>query len=108
QALQQEHDEQQVAKYSAVIKSLAAQYWNRPPSARNSMVAEFRISLSPFGDVLDISMVKSSGNDEFDRSVIQAIKRASPFSELKQLDRRVFEQYFRRIIFRFKPEDLVR
>ncbi|WP_257283105.1 cell envelope integrity protein TolA [Endozoicomonas sp. SESOKO1] len=107
-AQQLEHDQLQQAKYAALIKSLTSQYWNRPPSARNHMVAEIRISLSPFGDVLDITMVTSSGNDEFDRSVIQAIRRASPFSELKNLDRRIFDQYFRRITFRFRPEDLVK
>ena len=107
-AQQLEHDQLQQAKYAALIKSLTSQYWNRPPSARNNMVAEIRISLSPFGDVLDITMVKSSGNDEFDRSVIQAIRRASPFSELKDLEWRIFDQYFRRITFRFRPEDLVK
>lgn len=107
-AQQLEHDQLEQAKYAALIKSLTSQYWNRPPSARNNMVAEIRISLSPFGDVLDITMVKSSGNEEFDRSVVQAIRRASPFSELKDLERRIFDQYFRRITFRFRPEDLVK
>ncbi|WP_257293582.1 cell envelope integrity protein TolA [Endozoicomonas sp. YOMI1] len=107
-AQQLEHDQLQQAQYAALIKSLTSQYWNRPPSARNNMVAEIRISLSPFGDVLDITMLQSSGNDEFDRSVIQAIRRASPFSELKGLERRIFDQYFRRITFRFRPEDLVK
>ncbi|MGI2027077.1 TonB family protein [Endozoicomonas acroporae] len=107
-AQQLEHDQLLQAQYAALIKSLTSRYWSRPPSARNNMVAEIRISLSPFGDVLDITMLKSSGNDEFDRSVIQAIRRASPFSELKNLERRIFEQHFRRITFRFRPEDLVK
>ena len=101
-------DQLEQAKYAALIRSLTSQYWNRPPSARNNMMAEIRISLSPMGDVLGITMVKSSGSDEFDRSVIQAIRRAAPFSELKNLERRIFDQYFRRITFRFRPEDLVR
>ena len=101
-------DQLEQAKYATLIRSLTSQYWNRPPSARNNMMAEIRISLSPMGDVLGITMVKSSGNDEFDRSVIQAIRRAAPFSELKNLERRIFEQYFRSITFRFRPEDLVR
>lgn len=101
-------DQLEQARYAALIQSLTSQYWNRPPSARNNMVTEIRISLSPAGDVLEISMVKSSGSDEFDRSVIQAIRRAAPFSELKNLERRIFDQYFRRITFRFRPEDLVR
>lgn len=107
-AQQLEHDQLEQARYVALIKSLISQYWNRPPSARNNMVTEVRINLSPFGDVLDITMLISSGNDEFDRSVIQAIQRAAPLSELKDMDRRVFDQYFRRITFRFRPEDLVR
>ena len=101
-------DQLEQAKYATLIRSLTSQYWNRPPSARNNMMAEIRISLSPMGDVLAITMVKSSGNDEFDRSVIQAIRRAAPFSELKNLERRIFDQYFRSITFRFRPEDLVR
>ena len=105
---QAEHDQQQVAQYSALIKSLASQYWNRPPSARNNMVAEVRISLSPFGDLLDITLVQGSGNEPFDRSVIQAIRNAAPFSELRNLERRVFDEYFRRFTIRFRPEDLVR
>ena len=101
-------DQLEQARYAALIQSLTSQHWNRPPSARNNMMTEIRISLSPAGDVLEISMVKSSGSDEFDRSVIQAIRRAAPFSELKNLERRIFDQYFRRITFRFRPEDLVR
>lgn len=105
---QAEHDQQQVAHYSALIKDLASQYWNRPPSARNNMVAEIRISLSPFGDLLDVAMVQSSGNEAFDRSVMQAIRNAAPFPEFRKLERRVFDEYFRRITIRFRPEDLVR
>ena len=107
-AAEAEYKDQQVAQYSALIKSLASQYWNRPPSARNNMVAEVRISLSPFGDLLDIALVTGSGNEEFDRSVIQAVKNAAPFPEFKKLERNIFDEYFRRITIRFRPEDLVR
>ena len=105
---QAEHDQQQVAKYSALIKSLASDRWNRPPSARNNMAAEVRISLSPFGDVIDVTLVQSSGNDSFDRSVIQAVQNAQPFTELRNLERRIFDEYFQRFTIRFRPEDLVK
>ncbi|MFK0572987.1 cell envelope integrity protein TolA [Endozoicomonas sp.] len=108
EAQQLEYDQLETAKYSALIESLTARYWNRPPSARNHMLATVQISLSRFGDIIDIRLVKSSGNDEYDRSVTQAIRLAAPFSELKNLDGRIFDQYFRRITFNFSPEDLVR
>ena len=103
-----EYEQQQVGQYSALIKNIASQKWNRPPSARNNMVAEVRISLSPFGDLQDVILVAGSGNDDFDRSVVQAIKNAAPFPEFKKLERHIFDQYFRRITIRFRPEDLVR
>ena len=107
-AEQLEHDQIEQAKYVELIRQLASDSWSRPPSARNGMETEVRIKLSPFGDVLDISMTRSSGNSSFDQSVVQALRRASPFSEIRNLERRIFDQYFRQITFIFRPEDLVR
>ncbi|WP_252179406.1 cell envelope integrity protein TolA [Endozoicomonas sp. 4G] len=107
-AEQAEKEAAEVAYYSELLNNLIAQNWNRPPSARNNMVALVQLSLSPFGDLLEVRLLEGSGNDAYDRSVIQAIQRAAPFPELKKLERRVFDNNFRRVNFRFRPEDLVR
>ena len=107
-AQQLENDQIEQAKYVAIIKSLISHNWNRPLSARNQMVADIQITLTPFGDVRSVSKIQSSGNEEFDRSVIQAIQLSTPFRELRDMDRRLFDQYFRQFILRFKPEDLER
>lgn len=107
-AEQAEQEAGEVAYYSELLKNLIARNWNRPPSARNNMVALVQLSLSPFGDLLEVRLLEGSGNDAYDRSVVQAIQRAAPFPELKKLERRVFDNKFKRINFRFRPEDLVR
>ncbi len=107
-AEQEEKDQAKADYYVGVLRGLVAQNWNRPPSARNNMVAVVKLQLSAFGDLLSVKLVTSSGDDAYDRSVVQAIQLAAPFRELKDLERRVFNNKFKTFEFRFRPEDLVR
>jgi len=92
----------------ALITQTIERHWSRPASARNGMVVELRLGLVPTGEVIDVSVVKSSGNVAFDRSAVAAVKRAKQFAELQQLPPNVFNEYFRRLRMKFKPEDLRR
>ncbi|UYM16782.1 cell envelope integrity protein TolA [Endozoicomonas euniceicola] len=105
---QAEKDAAEVRYYSELLNNLIVNNWNRPPSARNNMTALLQVTLSPFGDLLEVKLLEGSGNDSFDRSAVQAVQRAAPFPELKKLERRIFDANFRRFNFRFRPEDLVR
>ena len=107
-AEQAEKDAAEVRYYSELLNNLIVNNWNRPPSARNNMTALLQVTLSPFGDLLEVKLLEGSGSDSFDRSAVQAVQRAAPFPELKELDRRIFDANFRRFNFRFRPEDLVR
>lgn len=55
-----------------------------PPSncAGQLLVIEIKIYLSLMGTIEEIKVMKSSGSQEFDKSVIVAINYASPFEEL--------------------------
>lgn len=99
---------QAVAYYSALLNGLVSQQWHRPPSARKNMEALVQVSLSRFGDILALTLTKSSGDEAFDQSVIRAVKQAAPFVELRKMDRTVFDFAFRQFNFRFRPEDLVK
>lgn len=105
---QVQKDEAEVAYYSGLLSNLIINNWNRPPSARNNMTALLQVTLSPFGDLLEVKLLDSSGSEAFDRSAVRAVQSAAPFPELKKLDRRIFDASFRRFNFRFRPEDLVR
>jgi len=97
-----------VAEYAGIIKRIISQNWQIPPSARNGMMTEVRLQLVPTGEVVAANIIQSSGNDVFDRSVLQAVERADRFTELQDLGNTVFERNFRTFTLVFRPEDLLR
>jgi len=99
-------DDSNVKSYSELIRERVEQNWSRPPSARTGMVSEFVIDMLPNGQVVNITLTKSSGNAAYDISAEQAIKRVERFIEIKNIPIDVFEKYFRRFKFVFNPEDL--
>lgn len=102
-------DRAAVASYSALIQRDIENNWNRPPSARRDMRVTLMIQLIPSGDVINVSVVDSSGNAAFDRSAVDAVRRAGKFPYLQQLANKspeVFDRNFRHLQLVFKPEDL--
>jgi colicin import membrane protein len=67
-----------------------------------------QLQVVPTGEVVGITIVESSGNSAFDRSVEQAVERAERFPELQDLDTPIFERNFRTFSLLFRPEDLLR
>jgi colicin import membrane protein len=105
-------DEQQAQKNTVITNDVAAQIrakisqaWRYPPSARPDMRVEVRIQLVPTGEVINVSLVTSSGNEALDRSVLAAVKRAQPLPV--PADGRLFEQQFRNFSMGFSPKDAV-
>ena len=94
------------ASYAALIQQTVVNYWSRPPSARNGMEVLLALQLIPTGEVVSVTVVKSSGNTAFDRSAVNAVQKAEQFPELKDLPLREFEKSFRRFRLLFRPEDL--
>jgi len=87
--------------YQAIVNN-----WSRPPSARNRMEATLLVELVPTGDVVNVTVVRSSGDAAFDRSAEAAVRAARRFEVPRESD--MFERYFRRFTLLFRPEDLLR
>lgn len=98
--------EQMSASYAALIRNTVTNYWSRPASARNGMEVVLSIQLVPTGEIVSVSVVRSSGSTAFDRSAINAVEKAGSFPELRNLPSREFEDSFRRFQLLFRPEDL--
>jgi colicin import membrane protein len=97
-----------VSQYVSIIQNLIRQNWVIPPSARCNMVAVVELRLTPVGDVVNNTIVQSSGDAAFDRSVLQAVDRVGSFPEVRELPNPVFERNFRRFTLTFQPQDLLR
>lgn len=98
--------EEMSTSYAALIRDTVVSYWSRPPSARNGMEAMLAIQLVPTGEIVSVSILRSSGSVAFDRSAMNAVQKAASFPELQNLPGREFEKTFRRFQLLFRPEDL--
>jgi len=94
------------ARKVALNQQTVVNYWSRPPSARNGMECELSVQLVPTGEVVSVTLIRSSGNSAFDSSAINAVKKAGAFPELQKLPSAEFEKNFRRLNLIFNPEDL--
>lgn len=100
------NDAANVKSYNALLAERVEQNWSRPPSSREGMVAVFDIDMLPNGQVVGVTLTKSSGNFAFDNAAEQAIRKVERFVEIKDIPIAVFEKHFRHFQFAFNPEDL--
>ena len=99
-------DETVANSYMQLIRQRLSENWNRPPSARRDMETLIASKLVPTGRVVGVTVLASSSDAAFDRSVEQAAFKADQFEELQQLEPRLFEKYFRTVKVTFSPQDL--
>ena len=79
--------------------------WRRPVAFTGGLEVYLRMALAANGELVDVRIVKSSGDVLFDRSALTAVQRAAPFDEVKQFDAATFEEKFRSLTVKFRPED---
>lgn len=101
-----EKDEREANSYRQLIQQRLSENWNRPPSARRGMETMIRLQLVPTGRVVGVTVLKSSGDSAFDRSVEQAAFKADQFIELQKMSPSLFEKKFRQVDVLFNPQDL--
>ena len=99
-------DELAANSYRQLIQRRLAENWNRPPSARREMETIIRLQLVPTGRVVGVTILKSSGDTAFDRSVEQAAFKADQFFGLQKMSPSLFEKKFRQVDILFNPQDL--
>jgi colicin import membrane protein len=68
------------AAYKSAVERAVTPYWIRPPAADNlgHFTCKLLITQNPDGQVTDVKLVSSCGDPVVDRSVEQAVRRASP------------------------------
>ena len=102
-ARQAELAEAMTADATTAIRNKVQSQWQYPPAVNPELEVEVHITLVPTGQVIDVRITKGSGNAALDRSVQQAVRKASPLPVPK--DPRVFEQSFRKLTMKFRPEN---
>lgn len=93
-----------VDKYKALILQAISQNWLVPSTVDKKLSAELLIHLAPGGTVLDVQVIKSSGDESLDRSAQAAVFKASPLPVPRESD--AFES-FRQFVLKVKPENIL-
>lgn len=111
-ALQQKLEEERqqaafnslLAQYEPIIRQKVSRNWNRPSSTQSGIAAQVSVRLTAAGEVISAKVTRSSGNSVFDRSVENAVYKASPLPIPQE---RGINEKFRNLNLKFKPEDLI-
>lgn len=82
-----------IDKYMNLIENRIYQNWTMPPSTNKGLVCVLQVQLIPSGDVINIELSKSSGNSEYDQSVIAAVRKASPLPVPSGADSELFDEF---------------
>lgn len=91
----------EVDKYKSLIVAAIGQQWILPESVDKQLSSQFRMRLAPSGEVLELSLIRSSGDAVLDRSAENAIYKASPLPVPGNHE--VFD-LFREITLTVRPE----
>lgn len=91
----------EVDKYKALIIQAISREWILPDQVDGQLSSQFRIRLAPNGVVLEVHLMRSSGDPVLDRSAQSAIYKASPLPVPNDPD--AFNQ-FRDIHLTVRPE----
>lgn len=82
------------------IRQKVDRNWKRPTGTVEGLQCTVRARLAPNGDVVEVVIVSSSGDEAFDGSALAAVYKASPLPLPEE--KKLFE-YLREIEFLFKP-----
>jgi len=86
--------------YYRYLRDVVTSNWMIPKElASEKLTCNINITIDPDGSVRDVQIMKSSGIDDFDDSVLQAVKRSSPLRPLSP----VFGDQAVKVIFNFNP-----
>ena len=97
-------DLEKVMYFSSVIRDQIMSNWREPKSSKVGLKTEFIISLVPTGEVIDVSLTKSSGDKAFDQSALLAINKVNRFYDL-EMPRKLFDENFRNFTVVFSPKE---
>ncbi len=99
--MQAEQDEAETARVVSAIRDKVNRNWRRPlGTAELGLRCKVQVRLGANGSVLRVSVIESSGNGAFDRSVEQAVYKADPLP--MPASKRLVGQ-FRELEFIFDP-----
>ena len=95
---------EEISFFSNLIRDQVMMNWKQPSSAQKGMTVEILITLVPTGEIIQVNLNKSSGNQAFDNSALNAVQKVSKFENL-DMGRKLFDNHFRKFTLIFNPDN---
>ncbi len=98
-----ESEENQVNLYSSLIIESIQSAWRKPINIQDNLVCNLRLSINKNGRVVNVNLIKSSGNIRFDNSAIKAVQRVETFEFFNKIPSNIYSSNFKNIVITFNP-----
>jgi TonB family protein len=69
------------------------------------MYADFSLRIDRSGIIKEVNIMRTSGNDTFDRAAMNAIKKYKKIKGMDKIDEETYRIYFANFTLRFNPDD---
>ena len=96
-------EQNEIDLYSSLIVKNIQEAWRKPINIQDGLICNLRLTINKNGRVLNVNLIKSSGNIRFDNSAIKAVQRVETFSFYNQISASLFASNFRTVILKFNP-----
>ena len=98
-----ESEENQINLYSSLIIENIQSAWRKPINVQDGLVCNLRLSINKNGRVINVNLIKSSGNIRFDNSALKAVQRVETFDFFKKIPFNIYSSNFKNIVITFNP-----
>jgi colicin import membrane protein len=97
-------DNSEVDRYKALVISAISHRWIVPENLSKGLTCHLKVRVAPGGVVMDVKLVKSSGNVGLDQSAQTAVYKASPLPVPKEV---ILFNQFREFNLLVRPEGIL-
>ena len=101
--ISQESEQSQVELFSSLIIQSLQSAWRKPINIQDGLVCNLRLSINKNGRVVNVNLIKSSGNIRFDNSAIKAVQRIETFEFFNKIPSNIYSSNFKNIVITFNP-----
>ena len=98
-----DYEENQIDILSSYIIENIQSAWRKPINIQDGLVCDLRLSINKNGRIIEINLIKSSGNLRFDNSALKAVQRVETFSFFQDIPMSIYNSNFRSIVITFNP-----
>ena len=96
-------EQQEISMYAQKIISTIESAWMKPRNIPEDLVANLRLKIRSSGRIVEVDLIKSSGNLRFDNSSMQAVRRVETFNFFSSMPKTIYENEFQTVSISINP-----